>query len=125
MLQLASLETPWPAVTCEKRGKKRYCYLKIRSVYLGRSPQVKRALRRARAARQPERRRCRAAEVEAEQLNRSLAELEAVMAALMQATMLVAGYHAHRGQWRKKHNGRADPQPQTGHKSGRPGQENE
>jgi len=39
-------------------------------------------------------------------MDRAIAELSALVTQLTHASLLAAGYHTHRGQWRRKRNGR-------------------
>jgi hypothetical protein len=36
------------------------------------------------------------------EIDRQLADVESVIAAMTHATLFAAGYHKHKGQWRKK-----------------------
>lgn len=55
--------------------------------------------RRERAARRAADRATRQAEA---QIDRQLADAESALAAMTHATLKAAGFHQHRGQWRKK-----------------------
>ena len=57
----------------------------------------------------------RAARAESERVAKVLDELEALTEALMHATLIVEGYHSHRGEWRKKRHGKqAKPKVRSG-----------
>jgi hypothetical protein len=94
----------------ERRG--RSCYYRkvrqgtrVRSRYVGsgRVAQICAAddaiRRRDQAASRATDRAARQAEA---QIDRQLAEAESALAAMTRATLLAAGYHEHKGQWRKK-----------------------
>ena len=57
----------------------------------------------ARAARAQDIAQARALEVELEPLERLTTEADEQVERLMEASLLAAGFHDHRGQWRKRH----------------------
>jgi hypothetical protein len=95
----------------EKRGGRRYYYRKrrqgekVRSEYVGDSLLGKicaaddEAARQNRARQQAVEREARQAEAE---IDARLRQSESTIAALTAAMFLAAGFHKHRGQWRKR-----------------------
>ncbi len=102
-------------MTCEKRGKKRYYYAKIRqgdavrSLYLGRGRRVRTAVARANADRLRRRARRRGFQAETDELDGLLRALAARTADLVRAMWIASGYHFAKGQWRKKRRGKPRP----------------
>jgi hypothetical protein len=95
----------------EQRSDNRYYYRKKRigdrvvSEYIGRGELAELiaeldALDRAR--RQTEREAWRQERVKVEAIDRRLAEVQEAILTLIRAWLLVAGYHTHKGQWRKR-----------------------
>lgn len=95
----------------EQRRGRSYYYRKlrtgrrVRSQYVGAELRAQMAAaadedqRRHRAAQRAADRTARQAEA---QIDRQLASVESAIAAMTHAALLAAGYHKHRGQWRKK-----------------------
>ena len=98
----------------EKRGGRSYYYLKkregarVRSLYIGRGDLAQTCADTAEDDRQEQecmrahKRRARQAEAD---IDRQLKDAEAVLAAVVNAALHAAGYHNHKGQWRKKRHG--------------------
>jgi hypothetical protein len=96
----------------EQRGGRSYYYYRkvredggVRSEYVGSGLPAQicaeddNAQRRDQAAQRATDRAKRQAEAE---IDRQLADVESALAALTHATLFAAGYHKHKGQWRKK-----------------------
>lgn len=97
----------------EYRGKKRYYYQKKRvgkkviSVYVGTGPEAERTAREdelARQKRKDERQARLQREAEIKALDDALSDLINFTKTLLDAHLLLNGYHYHRGEWRKKRN---------------------
>jgi len=98
----------------EQRGGKPFYYRKkrvggrVRSQYVG-GGDIGRLCAAAdlgrRRARKAEREAFRTAQQAEADIDRQLAQAEAAIAALTEAALIAAGYHQHKGQWRKKRHG--------------------
>lgn len=97
---------PW-----EKRGNQQYYYRarrvgrKVVREYFGRGCVARTAARQdeaARTARQEQRQAVQAVKDELAPLLAEMQELEAGVQLLMHAELLAAGYHQHRGNWRRR-----------------------
>jgi hypothetical protein len=95
----------------EKRSGRSYYYRKVREGGRVRSKYVGSGIvAQTCAGDDDDKRRDRAVERDADratrqadaEIDRQLAEAEAVLAAMTHATLSAAGYHKHKGQWRKK-----------------------
>jgi len=62
--------------------------------------------KREREQKQRERERLAAEQMSLAEIDAGLDRLDDVIDTLMAATLLCAGYHSHRGQWRKRRDGR-------------------
>ncbi len=91
----------------EKRGSKKYYYVKYRqdgqvvTLYTG-AGRAAEALAAKAASKRQQQRDAEEAWVEYKKVGALLDDIQGLTQALTQATLLAAGYHTHRGQWRKK-----------------------
>lgn len=95
----------------ETRGRRAYYYRKkrqgsrVRSIYAGSGPLAILALKHdteERQRRQAERNAMRASMETETIIDRRLAEAESKVKAIVRAALKAAGYHQHKGTWRKK-----------------------
>jgi hypothetical protein len=95
----------------EKRGNKSYYYRKVRdgnrvrSVYVGHdfyAESQAKLIENDRWTRRDEREDMRGMQRADKDLDRQIKDVENTVSALTQASFSAAGYHNHRGQWRKK-----------------------
>ena len=97
----------------EKRRGRHYYYRKRReggrviSEYVGTGPAAELAAA-SDGLLQQQRAKERKARAESENVEMILDDIQALTQALARATLLVEGYHTHRGQWRKKRHGKAN-----------------
>jgi len=95
----------------EQRRERSYYYLKmregarVRSVYVGRGDLAQTCAETAEDCRQEQeclrahKRQARQAEAD---IDRQLKDAEAMLATVVNTTLCAAGYHKHKGQWRRK-----------------------
>jgi len=95
----------------EQRGSRRYYYRKkrragkVRSEYIGAGPvaelwaSIDESEHQEHAVKRNADRRTRQAEAE---IDRQLDDLESAIVSITAATLCAAGFHNHKGQWRKK-----------------------
>jgi len=95
----------------EKRGNQTYYYRKkreggrVRSVYVGRAEQAQIGvgiIEDERLNRKAEREALRGIQQAEKEIDRQLATAGAAVYAIANAGLRVAGYHQHKGQWRRK-----------------------
>jgi len=103
----------------EARDSQRYYYRRrkvggqVVAEYIGAGPTAALIARLdtiEREEREEERRELRQAQAEQDALDRQIDEMSAYLQDLVSATLIVAGYHRHKRQWRKKRNERAGRQ---------------
>jgi hypothetical protein len=100
---------------------------RVRKVYLGRGPRAEAEagqVEARRQARQAERATCRQDVAKVAAAEQALRDLKTLAGQLVQAALEGAGFHQHRGQWRRRRHARDGDVDDNGYCTGRPAAQN-